>query len=313
MTVTRRSVMWPVLIIAIGCVWLLHIAGTFPEAVGDLLLRSWPALFLLFGLDVLFGRRRLRVLGRSIEISLLALALLVIALGGVIWLAYANQADELRTDHVVSFEEFLSDEVQQVRVIVEVDRVGVSVDAGPGGERTLAAEFAGSRESDVSMDWSVEGDVGTLAIRETHPSAIPKLEDYGRGSLAITLSPDVIVQQLVVESAQGDAVVDLLPLRVQQIDVSVEAGDLQIALPERDTLQGKLATRDGAIELTVPEQMALIVGLQPGSGTPSYEYDRLRYDVLLDGELKRSNTEAFQISLDVWLKNGAPLTVIDQG
>jgi len=70
MTVTRRSLMWPILIIAIGCVLLLQAAGAFPEAVGDLLLRSWPALVILFGLDVLFGRRRLRILGRSIEISL---------------------------------------------------------------------------------------------------------------------------------------------------------------------------------------------------------------------------------------------------
>ena len=103
------------------------------------------------------------------------------------------------------------------------------------------------------------------------------------------------------------------PVQVQQIDVSVVEGDVDVVLPGQDTLQGKLTARDGAMRLTVPEQMALIVGLQPGSGTPSYEYDRLRYDVLLDGQLKRSNTEAFQISLDVWLKNGAALTVIDQG
>lgn len=313
MTVTRRSLMWPILIIAIGCVLLLQAAGAFPEAVGDLLLRSWPALAILFGLDVLFGRRRLRILGRSIEISLVALVVLVIALAGVIWLAYANQADELRTDNVVAFEETVAADVEQVLVIVEVDRVGITVGGEAGGGRELTAEFAGSRESEVTMDWAVEADTGTLTIRETHPSSIPKLEDHGRGSLDIGLPPDVTVQQLVIAGARGDVAIDLLPVRVQQIDVSVVEGDVAVALPGQDTLQGKLTARDGAIQLTVPEQIALIVGLQPGSGTPSYEYDRLRYDVLLDGQLKRSNTDAFQISLDVWLKNGAALTVIDQG
>lgn len=313
MTVTRRSLMWPILIIAIGCVLLLQAAGAFPEAVGDLLLRSWPALVILFGLDVLFGRRRLRILGRSIEISLVALVVLVIALAGVIWLAYANQANELRTDNVVAFEETVAADVEQVLVIVEVDRVGITVGAEAGGGRELTAEFAGSRESEVTMDWAVEAGTGTLTIRETHPSSIPKLEDYGRGSLDIGLPPDVTVQQLVIAGARGDVTIDLLPVRVQQIDVSVVEGDVTVALPGQDTLQGKVTARDGAIQLTVPEQIALIVGLQPGSGTPSYEYDRLRYDVLLDGQLKRSNTDAFQISLDVWLKNGAALTVIDQG
>ena len=313
MTTTRRSIMWPLLIIAIGCVWLLMVTGAFPEAVGDLLLRSWPALLVLFGLDLLFGRRRLRVLGRSIEISLIVLAALLAALAGVIWLAYANQADTLRTDNTASFRETISAEVQQVRVIVEVDRVGVTIGPELDGERDVIAEFAGSRESDVSMDWIVEGDIGTLAIRETHPNRIPKLKDYGRGTLAISLPPDVVIQQVSIDGGRGDVKGDLLPLRVQRIDVTVDEGDLALALPGQDTLQGKLTTRNGGIELIVPAQMALIVGLQPGSGTPFYEYDRLRYDVLLDGELKRSNTEAFQISLDVWLKDGAPLKVIDQG
>ena len=61
MIATRRNYMWPLIVIAVGGLWLLVVADVFPDAVADLLKRAWPALLILFGYDVLFGRRRLPV------------------------------------------------------------------------------------------------------------------------------------------------------------------------------------------------------------------------------------------------------------
>jgi len=57
--------------------------------------------------------------------------------------------------------------------------------------------------------------------------------------------------------------------------------------------------------------MALYVKLDTGSGEPEYVYDSFRYDLLRDGELRRRNVPAFQYGLDMWLKDGARLTITD--
>jgi hypothetical protein len=308
---TRRDLMWPLIVIALGSIWLLMTAGALPEATGDILLRAWPALLILFGFDVLFGRRRLRIWRSSIEMSLVGLVVMVALLVGLVWLAYRNQADVVRADNVQTFSQVLPEEVSRVRLEISLDRTAVTASPAAADPRELGAEFKGSKDSTVSMTWAVEGDTGVLDVTETHASAIPKLEDYGRGTLTLTLPAGVVIDVLDLSSQHGDVTADLQPLRVGQIVLTVGSGNLTLHLPTQDVLQGKLKTGDGGMELFVPESMALVCAKAPGSGEPTYQYDTFRYDLLRDGTLKRRNTEAFQISLDVWLKSGAPLTVTD--
>jgi len=309
MTHTRRNLMWPLVVIAVGSIWLLMTAGALPEATGDIIQRAWPALLILFGFDILFGRRRLRLWRSSIEMSLVGLMVTVVLLIGLVWLAYRHQADVVRADNVQTFSQALPEGVTHVRLKIALDRTAIT--ANPATDpRELKAEFKGSKDSRVSMIWSVEGDTGVLSVTETHASAIPKLEDYGRGTLNLTLPAGAVIDVLDLSNKHGDVTADLQPLQVEQIAVTAGSGNLTLHLPAQDVLQGKLKTGDGGIELFVPQSMALVLKAQ-GSGEPDYRYDTFRYDLLKDGTLKRRNTEAFQISLDVWLKGGAPLTVTD--
>ncbi len=303
MTTTRRNVMWPLLVMAVGSIWLLKVAGAVPDAVGDILLRAWPALLILFGFDVLFGRRRLRLSRLNLEMSLVGLVAVLVLLAGIVWFAYQKQADTLRTDNVQTFSQELPAEVARVRVEATLDRTTVTVNPVQGS--TLSAEFKGSRESKVTLAWSVEGDAGILRITETHPNAIPRLEDYGRGALVVSLPADVVIELFSLDSTRGDVTADLQPLRVEQVDLKVGQGNLAIHLPGLDVLQGSLNTGSGTVQLFVPSTMAMILQMHGGS-TP--QYDTLRYDLLEGGKLKRVNTQAFQISLDVW---GSTLIVTD--
>jgi hypothetical protein len=285
MTTTRRSIMWPLVIITVGSIWLLMSAGAFPEAVGDVLLRAWPALLILFGFDVLLGRRRLRILYWSVEMSLVGLVVMVLALAGLVWLAYAKQADVVRSDYVKTFSQTLPDEVIQMHFEISVGRTTVTIH--PGSTRDLQAEFKGGKESEVQMGWSVEGDSAVFRVVEEHPNAIPRLANYGRGTLDITLPADVIIKEFKLSGERGDVTADLQPLRVEWLELAIKRGDLKVNLPAQDALSGVLTSGDGGIELLVPPGMALMVGLKPGSGDPNYQYDTLTYDVLRDGTLKR--------------------------
>ncbi len=310
MTTARRNLLWPLMVIAVGCIWLLMVAGAFPDAIDDILKRSWPVLLVLFGVDVLVGRRRVRLARWMVDLNLLALGVMLLALVGIVWLAYRQQADELRTDNQVTFSEALPDGVERVRLAVDVERTAVTVEpAGDEETREIAAQFLGSRSSEVTMAWGVEGDTVTLTMTETYRDAIPKLDEYGRGTLEVVVPPGVVVEQLTVESAYGAMALDLLPLRVERVDVALDSGDLAISLPRQDTLIGELRVDSGDLTLSVPDEMALTL---QAHGNADIEYDSFRYALLVGGQLERRNTgSVFQISLEVWLDDGATVQIID--
>jgi hypothetical protein len=311
MIATRRSLMWPLIVIAVGGVWLLVVADVFPDAVDDLFKRAWPALLILFGFDVLFGRRRLPVARWSVDTSLIGVVIVLVLVAGAIWFAYDKQGDVIHADNVVTFAESIPADVEQVQITVTVERTAVTINPSSAGPRDLSAEFKGSHGSDVVMDWSVDGTTGALTIHETIPGAIPKLADYGRGTLDITLPTAVIIEPFELTGASGDVAVDLSPIYMRRLVVAVDEGDILLYLPRVDVLQGNLETGDGGLALFVPPGTALDVKRAPGSGQPRYQYDQFRYDLLIDGELKPANTTAFQYVLDVSLKDGALLTITD--
>jgi hypothetical protein len=313
MTVTRRNVMWPLIIMAIGCVWLLMVTGAFPEAIKDLIIRAWPALLILFGFDVLVGRRRVRVSRWRVPLSLVGLVGTVVLLGVVVWLAYANQADKLRTDNSEIFAGTLTDEITQMRIEITMDHTTVTVNPAQENSRELSVEFLGSKESDVEVDWSVEGETAILIVTETHPNAIPKLEDYGRGTLDVVLPTDVTIEQLDLTVNEGDVTVDMQPLQMGRFELVANDGKLTLDLPAQLASSDSLVkVHGGGIELTIPEEMALWVNPAPGTGKPNYDYDVLRYFVVADGTLRPENTENFpEMNLSVSVKGGTRVTVND--
>lgn len=311
MTSARRQIMWPLLIMAIGAVWLLAVAGIIPEAVRDLLQRGWPVLLFLFAFDALVGRRRLRIWRIGLEANWVGLLLALALLAGVIWFAYRKQADVQRTENVQALSQTLGAEIARVRVEAQVMRTAVTIGVAET-ENALSARYTGSRESRVALQWTVEGDTGVLTITEAARSSIPKLSDYGRGAVEILLPTGVPISTLSVQGDSGAVNADLTALRVERFELATDAGDAVVRLPTRDVMQGRLMVRGGDLQLFVPEGMALDVKLEPGSGEPEYVYDSFRYDLLRDGELKRRNVEAFQYVLDVWLRDGARLVVTDE-
>lgn len=71
-----RSFFWPVIIMGVGVIWLLVNLGILPSTNLWILLRLWPVLIILAGLDVLFARR----------LSFLGALLALLLLGGVIFI-----------------------------------------------------------------------------------------------------------------------------------------------------------------------------------------------------------------------------------
>lgn len=311
MTTARGNLLWPLLVVALGAAWLLVALDAVPEAVGDVLTRAWPALLVLLGLELLIGRRRITLAGRALPLNLLTLLVMLIALGGIVALAYREQGDSLRTDNVQVFDQALDATLSRVEVIAALQRTAVTAGPSEQDARSLAATYRGSRGHTITMAWDAQAGAGTLAIDETAGEAIPRLEDYGRATLALALPEKTVIGLLRLDSKAGDGALDLQTLQIERLEVTLKDGTLTVTLPAGEVLSGRLRVEGGDLELRVPPQVALTITLAEGSGEPAYDYNDLRYDLLRDGTLKLENTDEFQVGLTVWLDSGATLRVID--
>ncbi len=310
MKTTPRSVMWPLVMIGVGGFWLLTVVGAFPPAVEDVLRRAWPALLILFGYDALFGRRRVRLGRWHVDSSLVGLALTVVLVGGAVGVAYQRQAQVVRADNVQTFSKLLPDAVQSLTLRIDLERTAVTVrPADDENPRELALRFAGSRESDVVVGWQLEGESGLLTLTESYRHSIPKLEDYGRGTLEITLPQGVTVDGLNLRVQSGDVALDAQTLDMPSLTLAVDAGDVVLALPVDGVLDGELHI-GGDLELRVPPGRALNLSAK-GSSVPKFRFDRDHYDLLVGGELKNRAATEFQYTVDVYMPAAATLTILD--
>ena len=311
MIAARRNFLWPLLILALGVVWLFVTTDAVPDAFADLLQRAWPALLVLIGLEALLGRRQLAIGARRLPASALIVLVVVVALGVIVALAYQKQADSVRAENVQSFEQPLGEDIRALEVTAQLERTAITVGPGEAGVQTIAARYAGSRGHTVTMEWAAQAQTGTLAVVETNGGSIPRLEDYGRATFELSLPDKTPIALLRVESEAGDAELDLRALQIQRLESALSDGSLVVTLPSGEALNGRLEVRGGNLELRVPAGIPMTVSLAEGSGEPSYIYDDLRYDLLRDGTLKLENATEFQIGLTVWLESGATLRVVD--
>lgn len=311
MIAARRNFLWPLLILALGVVWLFVTTDAVPDAFADLLQRAWPALLVLIGLEALLGRRQLAIGARRLPASALIVLVVVVALGVIVALAYQKQADSVRAENVQTFEQPLGEDIRALEVTAQLERTAITVGPGEAGVQTIAARYAGSRGHTVTMEWAAQAQTGTLAVVETNGGSIPRLEDYGRATFELSLPDKTPITLLRVESEAGDAELDLRALQIQRLESALSDGSLVVTLPSGEALNGRLEVRGGNLELRVPAGIPMTVSLAEGSGEPSYIYDDLRYDLLRDGTLKLENATEFQIGLTVWLESGATLRVVD--
>lgn len=310
MTTTRRNVMWPLVVVVVGCTWLLMVAGAFPAAVGDILQRAWPALLVLFGLDVLVGQRKISIAGRAVPLSSVALLGVVALLAGVVWMAYNQQAEKLRDDTQVVMDEILPDEVERVVFEIGLKRTGITVTPDDTARR-VTARFSGSKESLVDMAWNLDGTTAVVTITETYRHSIPKLDEFGRGTIAITVPTGITIEQLALSNQEGDVTLELRPVLIQSLSLTAGKGDATVTVPDQMALLGDLRVGGGGLTVRVPLTLALSIGRGAGSGTPRYTYDADRYFLLAGGDLKRQNSPEFNVALTAWLDSGASLVVSD--
>lgn len=313
MSTARTNFVWPVLIIGIGIVMLMLSANVIPEAYGDLLIRSWPVLLLMFGLNILLA-------GRLRYANWLVLGLSVALIVVIANFAYAERRTQYRNDYQESWQDFVPEEVTSIIINIETKETRVTLSHAPFAHQILT-RFEGSTESNVSIEMVIEGATAVFTLSESRSGILPRLPAVGRGTLNVFLPPGVLIQELNYIGDDGSVTADLSLLTIHRIDLLVKRGNMRLCLPN-PAISGELLVgnqarlNNGDLQLIIPTGANLNLSLANTNKQPIYEPAGKENDYvfLATGALETRGVvnNQFDILLDIAVDGTLTLDHINQ-
>lgn len=268
-----RSLFWPIVLIGIGVIWLLSNLGVIGAVNFGILLRLWPLVLIVIGLDLLFGRRwpaLSALIGLATVALVVALLLFAPQLGlnasapaTLFGLPIVTGIDEsdIRTDR---YTEPLAD-ATSAEVMLDLHAGRTTIRSLDDSDALIDAELTHYGE----IDFRVSGD-RAKTVRLGQRSEIrfgPFTTNGSRLMWDIGLTPEIPLD-LSIDVGSGPTDADLSRLRLQSLDIDGGSGPLDLTLPEGATdYRAFLDGGSGPITMLVPEGAVLSdLTIEAGSG-----------------------------------------------
>ncbi len=256
-----RSFFWAIVLIGVGVVWLLFNLDVISPANLGMLSLVWPILVVGFGVDLLVGRRSLK-LGALVGVVTVGLIIVFMLLGPAF--GWVGDTD-LKT------QTFSTPVGQATGAQVTVSTSGYSAKV-----HALQSSFEPERPlmtASVSYRGSVEFESSgelekTVSIKASgqrwwwHWLDVVDAEPWDIG-----LDPGLPLS-LNVESASGSSNLDLSGLRLTDLGVNVSSGSVEVLLPALSAYRYKSALHlsSGEMKVRVPDRARIDMSIGMSSG-----------------------------------------------
>ncbi len=250
------SVVWPVILITAGVLFLLSNFGYLDLNFSELW-RLWPLLLVLMGIDLILGRRS--VIG-NIVVLLITIAVVVgvvlflIASPGLLGLSPAGTVDH--------FAEPLAG-LAQADLEVDFPAGQLNITRLTDSPSLIEAdlELATSRKPAWTIDR--RDDQAEMLLKYVRGDWIENWDWRGGDRWNLRLSPEVALS-LDVDVGAGGATISLIGLNVQDLKVESGVGQTNIIFPQRGDLSGQISGGVGAMVLEIPVEMAARLRIDRG-------------------------------------------------
>jgi cell wall-active antibiotic response 4TMS protein YvqF len=261
----RRGVFWPLLLIALGLVFLLSNFG-FIGGVSWLAIASlWPLLLILIGLDIAFARRW--------PLPTLAVEVAVIA-AGLALVAYSPNL----SPGIFIFRDTGGPGVADVTAPRgEATQLTLRLDAGAtrayrvsGGSTALVEAHSANPDLRLRTSGTTRADV---RIDQTSPNGF--FHPAGEADIQIRIASDVPTS-LTINAGAGQFDIDLSDVRLTTADVNVGAASMRFVLPKPS---GDVAIdmSGGASSITVTVPDGVEARISTSGGLLSLRTDNPRF------------------------------------
>lgn len=262
MSRSYRSLFWPILLLGVGVVWLLSNLGYITPVNWVSLLRLWPVLLIVAGLDLLFGRTS-SVLGGLI--GLLAVAFIVFMLVAGPGLG-VTRAPELIRDHFTE-------------PVGEATSATVSLALGSTPSRVYALDEASDELFDATIEhfgqasFTASGEQTKTVRLSLNPAGVNWLDTLGAPARRweIGLSRRIPLD-LTINSGSGSVSLDLEGLLLDRLSVDSGSGSIQVRLPDTPgPYQAHMESGSGSVRVDVPCSAGIALHVDGGSGSQNLD------------------------------------------
>jgi hypothetical protein len=257
----RGSLVWPLVMIGIGVIFLLSNLGVVDWELLPTLLRLWPLLLVAIGLDLLLGRRSGIWAGITVAIVLALFA------GGV-WLVQTTTgvwSSELVT-HEISQK--LGD-AESADIYISMGVGILEIDSMTSDSLLVSGTIEVSEHEDVREDFEGSGTVVSYELstrgQEYYPSWLFNERWQGEKTWDLSLNDDVLLD-LVLDAGVGVSKVDVSGLQLASLLLDTGVGETTVYLPETGQYDVTIDAGVGQVTVYIPEGIAVRMQLDTGLG-----------------------------------------------
>jgi hypothetical protein len=261
----RGSLVWPILLIGLGLVFLLNNLGFISWNIWSILVRMWPVILVAIGLDLLLGRRS----GFGAAIA----AMLIIGLfAGFFWAI--NTTGEIWSGSKIT-ESIVHELGNGKEAVVDIDLsvgdlfiesldkdddVFVRGDVTVAEDERLAESFT-LEDGEIRFSLSSRG-------QQYYPGWLFTNTEGGFKSWRLSFSEETLLD-LNIDSGVGRLKLDLTNLILESVDVSGGVGEVSVYLPAEGRYDVNINTGVGKIDVYLPEGLAAKIYVNAGLGNAS--------------------------------------------
>jgi hypothetical protein len=286
----RGGLVWPVILISAGVIFLLNNLGVVSWGIWESLWRLWPVVLIAIGLDILIGRRS--ILG-SLVVALLLIAALVVAAS----LSVPRWTSRAEVDRTESINHVLQNASS---ADVEIDFGTGSLQVGALAESNALVEghVDLSRDERLTDEYRETGGVGRLRLKSENSGFALGTDSLNTENKRweLGLNRD-IPMTLKIGTGVGRSTLDLARLKLTHLEINGGVGETGVTLPSQGRLDAQIDSGVGEATVTIPQGMAARIRVNRGLGSVdvSGNYSR-RGDEYTSSDF---NTAANRVDLQV--------------
>lgn len=217
----RRGVFWPLLLIALGLVFLLSNFGVISGVSWLAIASLWPLLLILIGLDIAFARRW--------PLPTLAAEVLVIA-AGLALVAYSPNLSPgifvFRNGGGAGGADVTVPRGEATQLTLRLDAGATRAYRVSGGATALVEAHSANPDLRVRSSGTTRAEV---RIDQVSPNGF--FHPVGEADIQIRVASDVPTS-LTINAGAGQFEIDLSDVRVSAADVDVGASSMRFVLPK---------------------------------------------------------------------------------
>lgn len=260
-----HSWLWTIILLGLGTAFLLANFGIIEWGSLNLLLRLWPLLLVVWGLDLIFQERSPLTTAIGVLIGLLVIM-------GVVWFAVSSSpASQLVSEPFAQPLEGVAS--SEIWVTQPVGRMEFHGGAGPGMLLEGSVQLVAG--DTLSQKYEVNSGHGSLIISTStrRQGLFFNRFDEPRWEIKLT---DEIPLGLNAETSVGRLTMDLSGLDLEEVNATVAVGALEITLDPQDEFEGRLSNPVGEIKINIPDGALVELMLDTAIAGENYPGDYVK-------------------------------------